>query len=140
MSRLIFIALNVSELHRSLSFYREAFGIDFHTGTNEPASDPWYGGHHAAFSWTDAAFLHFALFPAAAPERPVSRDAQIGFDVAAVSVAHARAVAAGAEVVHEPREEPWGTTSRYRDPDGNLVSLTQRPAELPPLRPQGSAR
>lgn len=126
MSRLIFIALNAADLDRSLAFYRDAFGIDFHTDTNEPQSDPWYGGHHAAYSWTDGAYLHFALFPAAAPERPTTRDVQIGFDVDDLEVAHARAVAAGAQVAHEPRAEPWGTTSRYRDPDGNLVSLTQR--------------
>lgn len=126
MSRLIFIALNASNLNRSLSFYRDAFGMEFHTASNEPLSDPWYGGAHAAFSWTEGAFLHFALFPAANPERPTTRDVQIGFNVADIAVAHSRAVIAGAIVIHEPRSEPWGTTSRYRDPDGNLVSLTQR--------------
>lgn len=126
MSRLIFIALNVGDLPAALAFYRDAFGIEFHTDDNEPRADPWYGGHHAAFSWTDGAFLHFALFPAAPPERPVSRDAQIGFDTDDLEAAHARAVAAGAVVVHAPRPEPWGRTSRYRDLDGNLLSLTER--------------
>jgi predicted enzyme related to lactoylglutathione lyase len=126
MSRLIFIALNASDLDRSLAFYRDAFAIVFHTDLNEPASDPWYGGEHAAYSWTDGAFLHFALFPESRPERPASRDAQIGFSTPDIGAAHERAVAAGAEVVHPPRPEPWGTTSRYRDPDGNLVSLTSQ--------------
>lgn len=124
-TRLIFVALNTSDLERSLAFYRDAFAIDFHTDVNEPVSDPWYGGHHAAFSWHGGAFLHFALFPAAPPGRGVSRDAQIGFSVEDVASAHERAVAAGAEVVHAPRAEPWGHTARYRDPDGNLVSITQ---------------
>lgn len=126
MPRLSFVALNVSDLERSLAYYRDAFGIDFHMGTNEPVSDPWTGGHHAAFSWTEGAFLHFAIFPAAPPERPASHDAQLGFHVEDIASAHARAVAAGAEVVHEPRPEPWGTTARYRDPDRNLVSVTAR--------------
>ena len=126
MSRLIFIALNVSDVERSLAFYRDAFGIDFHAGSNEPLSDPWYGGHHAAFSWTDGAYLHFALFPALPPERPTSCHTQVGFHVNDISAAHAQAVAVGAVVVHVPRPEPWGTTARYRDPDGNLVSITQR--------------
>jgi len=126
VDRLIFIALNVSDLERSSAFYREAFDIDLHRDRNEPETDAWIGGGHAAFSWTDGAFLHFALFPASPPERPVSRDAQLGLAVADIEEAHARAVAAGASVVHGPREEPWGMTSRYRDPDGNLVSLTQR--------------
>ena len=125
-SRIIFIALNVEDLERSISFYRDAFGVEFHSDLNEPASDPWYGGEHCAYSWTDGAFLHFALFPTRLPERPVSRDAQLGFGVEDIESGHARAVVAGAEVVHPPRAEPWGATSRYRDPDGNLVSITQQ--------------
>lgn len=126
MQRLIFIALNVSDLERSAAFYRDAFGMDLHTDTNAPESDPWYGGYHASFSWTDGAYLHFALFPESPPERPTSRDAQIGFDVPDIATAHARAVAAGAKVLHDPRPEPWGPTARYRDPDGNLISITER--------------
>jgi predicted enzyme related to lactoylglutathione lyase len=126
MDRLIFVALNVSDLERSSAFYRAAFGIDLHRDRNEPETDTWIGGEHAAFSWTDGAFLHFALFPAALPERPVTRDAQLGLTVTNIAEAHLRAVSAGAPVVHGPRQEPWGMTSRYRDPDGNLVSLTQR--------------
>jgi predicted enzyme related to lactoylglutathione lyase len=122
---MIFIALNVSRLERSVAYYRDAFGIEFHSDSNDPVSDPWIGGPHSAFSWTDGAFLHFALFPARAPERPATRDVQIGFNVDDLDAAHARAVAAGSEVVHDPRPEPWGATARYRDPDGNLVSLTQ---------------
>jgi predicted enzyme related to lactoylglutathione lyase len=126
VDRLIFVALNVSDLERSAAFYEAAFGIDLHRDTNEPETDVWIGGDHAAFSWTDGAFLHFALFPAAPPERPVTRDAQLGLTVTNIKEAHARAVSAGAPVVHGPRQEPWGMTSRYRDPDGNLLSLTQR--------------
>ena len=122
---MIFIALNASRLERSVAYYRDAFGIEFHSDSNDPVSDQWIGCPHAAFSWTDGAFLHFALFPAHPPERPPTRDVQIGFNVDDVEAAHARAVAAGSEVVHAPRPEPWGATARYRDPDGNLVSLTQ---------------
>jgi predicted enzyme related to lactoylglutathione lyase len=42
-----------------------------------------------------------------------------------VDLAHERAVKAGAEVVHGPKPQPWGTSARYRDPDGNVVELTQ---------------
>ena len=52
-------------------------------------------------------------------------DAQIGFDTRDIEADHQRALDAGAEVVHPPRDEAWGRTSRYRDPDGNLVSITQ---------------
>lgn len=37
----------------------------------------------------------------------------------------AQALAAGAELVHEPKAQPWGRSARYRDFDGNIIELTQ---------------
>jgi predicted RNase H-like nuclease len=56
--------------------------------------------------------------------------AGVEFEVADLAAAHAQAVSAGAEVVQEPREEPRGRASAYRDLDGNLVTLTERPRPL----------
>jgi len=55
---------------------------------------------------------------------------EISFDVEDLDEAHARAVASGAEVVREPAEG----RAAYRDPDGNVVTLTQRPR---PVRAAG---
>ena len=33
-------------------------------------------------------------------------------------------------MVREPRDEPWGRTAAYLDPDKNLVTLTQNPSAL----------
>jgi catechol 2,3-dioxygenase-like lactoylglutathione lyase family enzyme len=123
---MIFIALNVSDVERSVAFYENAFGLEFHCDENEPKSDVWYGGYHAAISWTQGSFLHFALFPALLPQRPVSRDAQLGLSVDNIHIAHEKAASSGARIEHGPRPEPWGVTARYRDPDGNLISITQR--------------
>jgi hypothetical protein len=30
--------------------------------------------------------------------------------------------------VHEPTAQPWGTSARYRDLDGNVIELTQHAA------------
>jgi predicted RNase H-like nuclease/predicted enzyme related to lactoylglutathione lyase len=113
--RLVFVALRVRDFEASARFYRDAFGIRFAEG--QP-SQP-----HAETSWTEGAYLHFALFP---PGEGVTTNAQVGFFVDHLEVAHARAVAAGAVVAQEPRDEPWGRTAAYRDLDGNLVTLTQR--------------
>lgn len=48
---------------------------------------------------------------------------ELAVEVDDLGEAHARAVAAGAEVLSEPD----GGAATYRDPDGNLVTLTQRP-------------
>jgi predicted RNase H-like nuclease/predicted enzyme related to lactoylglutathione lyase len=117
--RLVFVALRVRDLAASAWFYREAFGVPFQPG--QPPEP------HAEVSWQDGAYLHLALFP---PDLGVTVNAEIGFFVDDVEAAHARAVAAGAEVVREPRDEPWGRAAAYRDLDGNLVTLTQRPRAL----------
>ena len=123
--RLTFVALSVSNLEESANFYRTLLGVPLHDASHdEELNDPWYGGAHAAYSWTDGAFLHFAIYPSREPERPVATAAQIGFHVEDFDEVHARVTQAQVSVVQEPRDEPWGKTARYLDPDGNIVSIT----------------
>ena len=118
--RLVFVALRVRDVDASARFYRDAFGIDLHEG--QPPEP------HAEVSWTEGAYLHFALFPTG--DESSMSNTQIGFHVDGVDAAHVRAAAAGANVVYPPRDEPWGRTAAYRDPDGNLVTLTERARAL----------
>jgi predicted enzyme related to lactoylglutathione lyase len=120
--RLVTVVLEVSDLDRATALYRDAFGVDFHVGDHE-GEDRWTGGRHAAISWHDDAFLHFALY--ASKDGTVTTGAQIGFRVENLDQAHGRAVAAGAEVVHEPKSQPWGRSARYRDCDSNVVERTE---------------
>jgi predicted enzyme related to lactoylglutathione lyase len=121
--RLEAVILEVSDLQKSEVLYREGFGVLLHPGDNG-IEDRWIGGRHAEISWTDGAYLHFALY--GAKEQPTSR-IQLTFAVDDVEDAHAVAVRGGARVVHEPRDEPWGRSGRYEDFDGNIIELTQRP-------------
>ena len=125
-SRLIVVILHASDLEKSLHFYRDAVGLPLEAGFNEPEGDSWYGGHHAELSWREGAYLHFALFPSRPPNHHVTSGAEIGLLVDSVSGIHQRLVRSGAEVLHEPRDEPWGVTARYLDPDGNVVGITAR--------------
>lgn len=124
--RLVTVVLEVSDLDRSVALYRDAFGLDLHLedhgGADHGAGDRWISGRHAAVSWTDGAFLHFALYES---KGEVTSGAQVTFHVDDIDRAHAAAVAASAEVLHGPRPEPWGRSARYRDFDGNVVGLTQ---------------
>jgi predicted enzyme related to lactoylglutathione lyase len=124
-ARLVFVALRVRDLEASVRFYRDAIGIPLREagGVDEET--------HREYSWTDGAYLHFALFPAA--REGETRRVELTFYVDDIDAAHARAVAAGVDVASKPRDEPWGRTAGYRDPDGNVVGLTQQPerSELP---------
>ena len=124
VSRVNTLVLEVADLSASARFYREGLGVDLHDGAdNDAPGDRWISGRHAAISWTDGAFLHFSLYQA---KSEVTRAVQIGFPTDDIAAAHAHLVEIGTDVIHAPRPEPWGPTARYRDPDGNVVSLTQQ--------------
>jgi predicted enzyme related to lactoylglutathione lyase len=124
--RLVLIVIEVSDVHRAAKLYRDGFGIDLHVDDHEGAShgpdDRWTSGVHAAYSWKEGAFLHFALYPA--KEDGPTANVQLGFDAPDLDIVHRQATAEGAELIHHARPEPWGMTSRYRDFDGNVISFT----------------
>jgi predicted enzyme related to lactoylglutathione lyase len=124
-NRIVAIILEVADIDASIAQYRDAFGIDLHRGSdNEMAGDRWVDGEHGAISWYEGAYFHFALYQAKAPGQ-TARLAQVGFMTDDIDAAHARAVANGAKVIHPPRPEPWGMSSRYYDLDGNVIGFTQ---------------
>jgi catechol 2,3-dioxygenase-like lactoylglutathione lyase family enzyme len=125
--RLVAVVLEVSDLNRALEIYRDGFGLDLHVDDHH-GDDRWISGRHAATSWTEGAFLHFALYES--KDGSTTERAQVAFQVSDLDSAHARAIACGVVEVHGPRTQPWGRSARYRDPDGNVIELTER-TELP---------
>ena len=122
-----FVALTVANLEDAVSFYRLVLGDVLHESNHDAElDDPWYGGPHAAATWTDGAFLHFAVYPEKPPQRRAGTGAQVGFHVSAFDDVEARLARSGATVVQPARDEPWVRTARYLDPDGNVVSITAR--------------
>jgi predicted enzyme related to lactoylglutathione lyase len=123
IERLVTVVLTVSDLDRDVRLYRDGFGLDLHLDDHQ-GDDAWISGRHAAVSWTDGEFVHFALYES--KDGSSTAGAQIAFRVNDLDAAHRRAVDAGAEVVHGPKPQPWGTSARYRDGDGNIIELTQQ--------------
>jgi predicted enzyme related to lactoylglutathione lyase len=120
--RLVAVIIEVADLNRSAALYEEAFGVALEVGDNG-GDDRWISGPHRETSWVHGAYLHFALYQAKTAER--TAHVQISFQVDNVELAHVKALGAGAELVHGPRQEPWGRSARYRDFDGNVIELTQ---------------
>lgn len=125
--RIVLVVLEVADVDRSAALYRDGFGVDLHVSDHEGGphgpDDRWTSGRHAAYSWTAGAYLHFALYSAKG-DGP-TRNVQIGFTTDDLAADHQRALDAGALLIHEPRDEPWGATARYHDFDGNVLSFTQ---------------
>jgi predicted enzyme related to lactoylglutathione lyase len=120
--RLVTVVFTVLDLDRAVKLYTDAFGLDFHVDDHH-GDDPWTSGRHAATSWTDGEYMHFALYES--KDGTSTRGAQIAFRVDDLDAAHSRAIAAGARVLHGPKRQPWGTSARYQDADGNVIELTQ---------------
>ena len=123
--RIVFLALWVSDLEKSAAFYRDSLGVALHEGFNEPVGDPWIDGQHYELSWREGAYFHFALFPVRQGGK-VTSGAEVGFSVDDVDAKHEVLVARGVMVIHQPKTWKGLRTARYRDPDGNVVSFTQR--------------
>ena len=112
-----FIALQVRDLEKAATFYEEVVGL-----ARAPFSPP-----HAVVFDTQPTFA--------------VRDAAPGVDLEAGSLGlgvalwlhdpeavalHAAVAAAGAVIVQEPFDGPFGTTFVFQDPDGYLVTVHDR--------------
>ena len=110
--RLVTVVLPVSDLDRAVKLYGGGFGLDLHVDDHH-GDDPWTSGRHAATSWSDGAFMHFALYET--KDGAATSGAQIAFRVADLDAAHERAVDAA----------PRSFMSRSRScGDGQRVTAT----------------
>lgn len=116
-----FIGLDVLDLEASVGFYRDLLGIRL-VEVEDESGDPWLAGRQYRAIWDEGRMV-FSLFRA----RPgaEARGVRVGFSVRDLDAAHARIAAAGADVLHPPRRMSWGRLARYRDPDGNIVGVSQ---------------
>ena len=121
------LGVQVADVEASLAFYLRVFAP---LGVHEARRFDVPGG--AVVGLADAGGVpHFWLGPAAGVE---TREIHLAFtapDRAAVDAVHDAALAAGAEVLHAPREWPEYHPGYYgvflRDPDGhNVEAVTHR--------------
>lgn len=135
--RLTVLTLGITDLERSVAFYRDGLGWP----TTGIIGTEFEDGAVCFFDL--AGGLKLALWPRASLARDagikvgaVSRtELSLGHNVrtrAEVDAAYERALAAGATAVRPPHDTFWGGYSAYiADPDGHLWELVFNPDLLP---------
>lgn len=121
--------LYVDDVAASIDFYVRAFALE--KAYLHESGD--YG--ELATGTTKLAFSSTALMRqlGKTPGRPDPKAPlfELAFETADVRAALDRAVAAGALLVQEVRDEPWGQTTSYvSDPNGYLIEICS-PVQLP---------
>ncbi len=137
--RIDVITLAVSDLERSLEFYRDGLGLESSglIGTEYLGDEHTPAGAAAMFKLSSGLML--MLYP----RSELAKDANIASgpahggefsighlvaDRADVDALLAEAEEAGATLTDEPHERPWGIYSGYfRDPDGHLWEVIWNP-------------
>ena len=117
-----YVILYVADVPAALDFYARAFGLA--QGFLHDSGD--YG--ELATGETRLAFSSHRLMASigkdVATEPPARPSFELALETDDVAAALARAVAAGAELVQDETEMPWGQTIGYvRAPEGTLVEL-----------------
>lgn len=120
------IILHPSDPARSRHFYREVLGLAVFREfgpPDEPGLVLFLGGGLLELSGRGQA--------------PASELTALWLQVRDVAAEHARLLAAGVEVLREPRQEPWGLVEMWlQDPDGLRIVLVQVPEDHPLRRDQ----
>jgi uncharacterized protein len=136
-ARIKVLTLAVTNLERSLRFYRDGLGLPTKGVVGTEIED----GAVIFFHLEDRLIL--ALYPAAS----LAKDAKVSVTpqrLGAISIGHVvrsrrevdavveQADQAGAVVTDPPRERPWGGYSGYfHDPDGHLWEIAWNPSLEP---------
>jgi lactoylglutathione lyase len=124
-TRLDMIGIFVNDLERMVIFYRDVLGFEIAWDGNGPYAEFKHEG--IRFSMYERAQLPGLLgqvptYPSGlngtfelAIDLPTSADADLEFR---------RVVRAGARVIYDPRNEPWGMHSAMiADPEGNMIEI-----------------
>jgi catechol 2,3-dioxygenase-like lactoylglutathione lyase family enzyme len=138
--RIHVITLAVDDLERALAFYRDGLGLDSSGVVGNEFHDECSGADGAIAIFNLAGGLMLTVYPRTELAKdarvplgpPKTGEFSIGHAVASRADADAvlaAAEAAGATLLGEPRDRPWGIYSGYfQDPDGHLWEVMHNPA------------
>jgi lactoylglutathione lyase len=122
--RLGYAILFVSDLERSVAFYRDVIGLPFRFSNETYAEFATEGAKFSLYARGSLPELIGVEVPCGPAPWP---QGEVAFFCADVDAEHDRLAAAGIRVLAPPTDRPWGErTLHVADPDGNVVELTRR--------------
>jgi len=121
--RLGYAILFVSDLERSVAFYRDVLGLPFRFASESYAE---FATDGAKFSLFARSHLPELIGLEAPPGEAPWPQGEVAFFVDDVDAEHERLARAGVRILAPPTDRPWGErTLHFADPDGNVVELTR---------------
>ena len=121
--RLGYAILFVSDLERSVAFYRDVLGLPFRFASESYAE---FATDGAKFSLFARSHLPQLIGREAPPGEAPWPQGEVAFFVDDVDAEHERLARAGVRILAPPTDRPWGErTLHVADPDGNVVELTR---------------
>jgi len=121
--RLGYAILFVSDLERSVAFYRHVLGLPFRFASESYAE---FATDGAKFSLFARSHLPELIGREAPPGEAPWPQGEVAFFVDDVDAEHERLARAGVRILAPPTDRPWGErTLHFADPDGNVVELTR---------------
>jgi lactoylglutathione lyase len=122
-SRLAYAILFVSDLERSIAFFRDVIGLPYRFATESYAEFETEGAKFALFGRDRLPELLGREVPSGVVPWP---QGEVAFFVDDPDAEHERLARAGVTIVAPPTDRPWGErTLHVADPDGNVVELTR---------------
>lgn len=123
------VVLVVTDQARSLEFFTERVGFEKKTDVRPPGGDRW------VTVGLKGQELEIALWEVGSAVDPSQKAASSNWTAGSAPPivvlvpdcrkAHEELKARGVEFLLPPIDHPWGTTATFRDPDGNLFSMTE---------------
>jgi predicted lactoylglutathione lyase len=120
MAQMIFVNLPVTDLARSVAFYKAIGATQNLQFTDETATMMRFSEAINVMLLTHDKFRQFTKLPISDPRQSVQVLLALSFDSReAVDQATEQALAAGGREVHDPEDHGWMYSRAFEDPDGH---------------------